>query len=328
MKFYKKNNNGTITCLLCQHYCTLKEGQTGACGVNINMSGQLKNMVYGNIAALHIDPVEKKPLYHFLPGSSTLSLGTVGCNMKCPFCQNWQISQTNNVRNSTHTTPEKLVSIALSKQIKIIAYTYNEPTIFYPFVRDTAILAKQHGIKNIMVSNGLMSDEVIEDMGQIIDACNIDYKSNNEEYYRKILKAPFKIKENLIKLKKQNIWLEVTTLIIPGVNDSKNELKEIATFIATELGKNTPWHINAFYPDYKMTETPPTPIPSLLTAEEIAYQAGLNFVYVGNRGLENITLCPRCGAKLVVRHGFYTINNTISNGFCPYCNTKIAGVWE
>jgi len=328
MELYKKNKDGSITCLLCRHYCKLKDNAIGVCGVNMNRNGKLHNLVYGNIAALHVDPIEKKPLYHFLPGTTALSHGTVGCNMKCPFCQNWQISQTNNIMNSTRVTPAELVNAAIRHQSSSIAYTYNEPTIFYPFARDVAMLAKEHGIKNIFVTNGIMSPEVIEDMTGLIDACNVDFKSNREEYYKKILKAPFEVKDSLIRLKKAGIWVEVTTLIVPGVNDSPEELKEIAEFIAYELGNDTPWHVNAFHPDYKMKDTPPTSPSQLLIAEEAAKNAGLKYVYVGNLGLENITYCPHCGAELIKRHGYYIISNKITNGKCPFCNTKISGVWE
>ena len=327
-EFYKKNSDGTITCLLCKHYCKIKEGKVGVCGVNMNREGRLHNLVYGNLAALHVDPIEKKPLYHFLPGTTALSLGTVGCNMKCPFCQNWQISQTNNIKNSTRVTPQELVDAALRYKSSTIAYTYNEPTIFYPFARDVAMLAKEHGLKNIFVTNGIMSDEVIEDMKGLIDACNVDYKSNNEEYYKKVLKSPFVVKENLVKLKKAEIWVEVTTLVVPGVNDSREELAEMAKFIASELGEDTPWHVNAFHPDYKMKDTPPTSPVQLLVAEEEARKAGLKYVYVGNLGLENVTYCPKCGAELIKRHGYYIVSNIIENGHCPYCKTKIEGIWQ
>jgi pyruvate formate lyase activating enzyme len=326
--FYIKNNDGSITCLLCKHYCKIKEGKVGACGVNMNRDGKLHNLVYGNLAALHVDPIEKKPLYHFLPGTTALSLGTVGCNMKCPFCQNWQISQTNNIKNSTRVTPQELVNAALRYKSSTIAYTYNEPTIFYPFARDVAMLAKEYGLKNIFVTNGIMSDEVIDDMTGLIDACNVDYKSNNEEYYKKVLKAPFVVKENLVKLKKAGIWVEVTTLVVPGVNDSRKELSEMAKFIANNLGEETPWHVNAFHPDYKMTDTPPTSPVQLLVAEEEAHKVGLKYVYVGNLGLENVTYCPKCGAELIKRHGYYIVSNILQNGHCPYCKTKIQGVWE
>ncbi len=328
MDFYRKNGDGTITCLLCSHYCKLKDGQVGVCGVNRNTDGELRNLVDGNIAALHVDPIEKKPLYHFLPGTTALSLGTVGCNMKCPFCQNWHISQTNNIKNSTRVTPEEIVNAALRHQTASIAYTYNEPTIFYPFARKTAMLAKQHGIRNLFVTNGIMSAEVIEDMKGIIDACNVDFKSNNEEYYRKVLKAPFTVKENLKRLKKNGLWVEVTTLVIPNVNDSEEELGAIALFIANELGPQTPWHVNAFRPDYKMKDSLPTSPVLLLRAEEAGRKAGLKHIYVGNLGLENITYCPHCGAELIKRHGYYIVSNQLQNGYCPYCNTKIEGIWQ
>ena len=328
MKFFKINSNNTITCLLCKHYCKLKEKQIGICGVNMNNDGKLYNLVDGKIAALNIDPIEKKPLYHFLPATTSLSLGTVGCNMKCPFCQNWQISQTNNIKNSTRVTPEIIVETALKHKTASISYTYNEPTIFYPFAKKIALLAKQAGLKNIFVTNGIMSDEVIDDIKDIIDASNVDFKSYNAEYYQKVLKAPFVVKENLKKLKNNGIWIEVTTLVIPGVNDTEKELYEIASFIANELGNQTPWHVNAFSPNYKMKNTKPTSPSHLLIAEEAGKKAGLKHIYYGNLGLENITYCPNCGTELIKRYGYYIVFNKINKGHCPNCNTKIEGIWK
>ena len=328
-EFYRKLSGGKIKCLLCRHYCELKEGQTGVCGVNKNDNGQLVNLVYGRVAALNIDPIEKKPLYHFLPGTTALSLGTVGCNMQCSFCQNWQISQEKTVLQKDFVSPKQIVDLALKYNAKSIAYTYNEPTIFYPYARDIALEAKTHGIKNVFVTNGIESIEVVKDMPGIIDAANVDFKAYDEAYYRRELKAPFTVRETLRLMKQVGLWVEVTTLIIPGINDAPEHLKKIADFIARNLGTETPWHLSAFHPDYKMRDRSATPVTTLEQAYNIAVKAGLKFVYVGNVGLrKNITYCPHCHKALIERVGYQILSNKITDGKCPYCQTKIPGIWN
>lgn len=315
--------------MLCRHYCNLKEGQTGICGVNKNEGNRLVNLVYGKAAALNIDPIEKKPLYHFLPGTTALSLGTVGCNLKCPFCQNWQISQTGDISFSEEVSPAQIVDLAVKNNCKTIAYTYNEPSIFYPFAHDIAVLAKQHGIKNIFVSNGMESPEAVNDMKGIIDAFNIDLKSFNTDFYKKTLKGSLEgVLDTLKLLRKNGFWIEVTTLIVPGENDSDAELNDIANFIANELGNHTPWHISAFYPQYKMLDKKRTSLQSLQKAYETGLQKGLKYVYKGNVAEPGITVCPDCGRELIVRNGYYVSKYNLDNGACKYCGTKIEGVWN
>ena len=326
--FYKKDGD-RIICQLCRHYCKLKEGQVGICGVNKNEGGRLKTLVYGKVSALNIDPIEKKPLYHVLPSTASLSLGTVGCNMKCPFCQNWQISQTNSLEGSYEVTPEQIVALAIEKKCATIAYTYNEPTIFYPFARDTALLAKKYGIKNIFVSNGLESPEVIEDMKGIIDAFNIDLKSFKSDYYKKSLKGSLDgVLDTLKRLKRGGFWVEVTTLIVPGDNDSDEELSQIAEFIAKEMDIYTPWHISAFHPDYKVNDKLPTPLETLQRAEQIGKEKGLKYIYMGNIPTDGITYCPACGLELIKRRGFMVVKNILNDGKCPACNREIEGIWK
>jgi pyruvate formate lyase activating enzyme len=328
MKYYETTSKG-IRCLLCRHYCNLKEGQTGICGVNKNEGNRLVNLVYGKAAALNIDPIEKKPLYHFLPGTTALSLGTVGCNLKCPFCQNWQISQTGDISFSEEVSPAQIVDLAVKNNCKTIAYTYNEPSIFYPFAHDIAVLAKQHGIKNIFVSNGMESPEAVNDMKGIIDAFNIDLKSFNTDFYKKTLKGSLEgVLDTLKLLRKNGFWIEVTTLIVPGENDSDAELNDIANFIANELGNHTPWHISAFYPQYKMLDKKRTSLQSLQKAYETGLQKGLKYVYKGNVAEPGITVCPDCGRELIVRKGYYVSKYNLDNGACKYCGTKIEGVWN
>ncbi len=328
-KFYKPYKEDRLICTLCQHYCKIKKGKTGICGVNENVGERIKCLVYGYPSALHVDPIEKKPLYHFLPGSKSFSLGTVGCNFHCPFCQNWTISQTHNIDKSNYYSPELIVKLALENGCKSIAYTYNEPTIFYPYARDIALEAKKYGIKNVFVSNGFESTEVINDMPGIIDAANIDLKSFDAKYYQKELGGNLqKILDNLKLFVKNGIWIEVTTLIIPTKNDSDEELNQIAKFIADELGVNIPWHISAFHPDYKQQDLPPTSVDTLKRAYDIGKNVGLEYVYMGNIGYENPTECPKCGEVLIERNYFSVGQNRIVKGHCPSCNEKIEGVFD
>lgn len=329
MQYFKKENEKAI-CLLCRHYCKLKDGQTGICGVNKNIGGEIKNLVYGHPIALHVDPIEKKPLNHFLPSTLSYSIGTVGCNFKCPFCQNWQISQERYINESIYLSPEEVVQKALQSGCKSIAYTYNEPTIFYPYAKDIALIAQKNGLKNIYVTNGFESPEVIADMEGVIDAANVDLKCFNHAYYKKVLKGGLdEVLDSLKLFKKYNIWIEVTTLIIEGENDSNEELTNIAKFIANELGCDTPWHISAFHPDYKMIDGHnSTHLQTLQRAEQIGKNAGLKYIYMGNVRIPADTVCPNCSTKLIEREGFGVIKNILSNGYCPKCGHKIEGVWK
>lgn len=329
MEYFRVIDDEKIVCMLCKHHCQIKEGKIGRCGVNKNENNKLKNLVYGHPASIAIDPVEKKPLYHMLPGSRALSFGTVGCNFRCPFCQNWQLSQEREIDFEAYVSPEQIVELAVKHQCQSMAYTYNEPTIFYPYARDVAVEAKKHGLKNIYVSNGFESDEMIADMVGIIDAVNIDLKSFNDDYYRKRLKGGlYEILEGMKLFKKYHIWLEVTTLIVPGDNDSDEELTKIANFIATELDSYTPWHISAFHPDYKMLDREPTSIKTLDRAFDIGKKAGLKYIYKGNVASLAETYCPRCDQILLQRDGFGVNLNKLQDGKCPGCDYAIEGIWK
>lgn len=327
---YFRPEGSRLVCLLCAHYCHLKEGQIGQCGVNQNVQGSIKNLVYGHPVALHVDPVEKKPLYHFLPGTRALSLGTIGCNLTCSFCQNWSISQEKTLHVKEFITPEQIIEMALHYECASIAYTYNEPTIFYPYAHDIALLAHERGIKNIFVTNGFESSEVIEDMKGVIDAVNVDLKSFSHDTYKKGLHGGLEtVLENLKHFKRTNIWVEVTTLVIPSQNDSDEELSAIASFIAKELGEETPWHISAFHPDYHELSLPVTPSETLERAQKIGSNAGLKHIYVGNANFENQTRCVTCNAVLIKRHRFDVLeNHLIDDGRCFTCKTKLAGVFD
>ena len=285
MQFYKQSSQDKITCLLCGHYCNIRVGQVGICKVNKNVGDKIECLVYGYPNAMHIDPIEKKPLYHFLPNTNTFSIGTVGCNFHCSFCQNWQLSQSDNIDKTQYYAPQDIVNLALHYRCESISYTYNEPTIFFPYIKDIANLAHQKGLKNIMVSNGFESVEVCQAMVGLIDAVNIDLKSFDERYYKKNLGGKLDIiLENLKFFVQNGIHTEITTLIVPTQNDSDEELRKIALFIANELGVDIVWHVSAFHPDYKELELPRTSIESLKNAREIGYKAGLKNIYLGNVG--------------------------------------------
>ena len=286
MKFYERTGENKIRCLLCGHYCNISNGKTGICGVNKNTGEKIECLVYGYPNAMHIDPVEKKkPLYHFLPGTKTFSIGTVGCNFHCSFCQNWQLSQTHNIDKSKYFSPKDIVDLSLYYECESISYTYNEPTIFFPYIEDIAALAHEKGLKNIMVSNGFESKEVREAMVGLIDAANIDLKSFNEKYYKKNLGGRLDvILDNLKFFIKNGIHTEITTLIVPTQNDSDEEINAIASFIADELNVNVPWHISAFHPDYKELELPRTPLETLLHAKSIGESYGIKNIHLGNVG--------------------------------------------
>ncbi|TLP40912.1 AmmeMemoRadiSam system radical SAM enzyme [Arcobacter arenosus] len=329
MNYYGKKDNGKLVCLLCSYYCEIDIDKVGICGVNKNTGEEIKCLVYGHISAFNIDPIEKKPLYHFLPDSNSLSLGTVGCNFHCNFCQNHGISQEKNIDTSNYIDPKRVVEIAFLNECKSISYTYNEPTIFYPFAKDIALEAKKKGIKSVFVSNGFESSEVIEDMKGVIDAINVDLKSFDEKYYKTKLGGNLhQVLENVITFNKNGIHLEITTLLVPTRNDSKEEITKMVKWIKENLGVDIPWHISAFHPDYKELSLPRTSIETLFMAKQLAKDYGLNYVYIGNAGLDNITSCPKCSENLISRKYFEVQSSKLVDGKCPKCNHKIYGVFK
>ncbi|MDD5051148.1 MAG: AmmeMemoRadiSam system radical SAM enzyme [Sulfuricurvum sp.] len=328
MQYYSQRED-RIVCLLCRHYCTLSEGQIGMCHVEKNRNGILECLVYAHPAAVHIDPIEKKPLYHFLPQTTSFSIGTVGCNLRCPFCQNWQISQCDDIDTTLTLLPSDAAMLAKQRGCSSISYTYNEPAIWYPYAKDIGIEAKKQALYNIFVSSGYESAEVSEDLGSWLDAINIDLKCFNPEYYKKVLKASLEgVKETLKNMIHQGIWVEVTTLVIPDQNDTEEELREIAKFIAHELGCHVPWHISAFHPDYKMNQTNPTPITTMQKAYKYGKEAGLYYVYLGNISVPNQTRCPECDTLLIEREGYRVTQFNLNDGHCPQCDRTIEGVWK
>lgn len=317
-----------IQCQLCRHHCTLKRGARGICGVEKNVNDALVNLTYGYPEALNIDPIEKKPLYHLLPGSLSFSLGTAGCNFRCPFCQNHSLSQKQSIDTSRYISPEMIVDAAMQNGCSSVSYTYNEPIVFYPYARDIGMLAKEKGLKNIFVTSGYESDVACEDMQSWVDAANVDLKSFNKEYYKKSLKCSLEgVLETLRHLVRVNVFVEVTTLVIEGLNNSDSELHAMAQFIAGELDTEVPWHLSAFHPDYKMMNTPRTSAETLERAYRIGKKSGLHYVYLGNLGIDHPTCCPECNTKLIERRGFNVLTNTLKEGRCPQCSAAIHGIW-
>ncbi len=331
---YEKLEGGKVGCLLCAHRCVIKPGRRGICAVRENIDGTLYSLVYGRIISVNIDPIEKKPLFHFLPGSRSLSIATVGCNFRCEYCQNYEISQFPRERPAVaipgeELTPQAVVDMAVRGECESISYTYTEPTIFFEFAYDCARLAHEKGVSNVFVSNGFMTPESARLIAPYLDANNIDLKGDNE-FYKKICHAKVEpVKETIKLMKELGVWVEVTTLIIPGYNDSEGILKDIADFIAS-VDPSIPWHVTQFYPAYKLLDKPRTPVETLRWARELGFQAGLKYVYEGNvpgEGGEN-TYCPSCKELLVRRIGFSIVENRMRNGVCFKCGVHQAGRWE
>jgi len=354
-QFYERLPDNEVRCTLCPHDCRIRDGGRGACAVRFNDGGTLYTVVYDKVVSREIDPVEKKPLFHFLPGSRAYSIATVGCNLRCSFCQNWEISQwpkeelprgfetgggaqpapvcpqlatIEDAVVGEAVTPEAIVDSALATGCRSIAYTYTEPTIFYELAFDTATLARDKGLKNIFVTNGFISEAPLRKLARVLDAANVDLKFFNPDSYRRISRARLEPILDAIRLYRAlGVWVEVTTLVIPGVNDSEDELRDIARFVVS-VGPEIPWHVSQFYPAWKMLDRPVTPVETLRRAAAIGREAGLRYVYEGNipgeKG-EN-TYCPGCRALLIRRYGVRVLDNRVRGGKCPQCGAGIDGV--
>ncbi|MEJ2031496.1 MAG: AmmeMemoRadiSam system radical SAM enzyme [Deltaproteobacteria bacterium] len=332
--FWEAEKENRVRCRLCSHGCHIKEGMVGICGVRKNVGGRLYSLVYGKLVSENVDPIEKKPLFHFQPGSTSYSIATVGCNFKCEHCQNYQISQYPSRKGAEiigqERTPQEVVAAAERAGCRSISYTYVEPTIFYEFAYDCGVLAHESGLKNVFVSNGYMGHEVARQLAQVLDGINIDIKAFTEKFYHEVCKAKLApVLENVRILHELGIWMELTTLVIPGWNDSPAELRDIARFIKG-IDAGIPWHVTAFYPTHKMMDRPPTPASSLRQAREIGLEEGLRYVYQGNipgEGGEN-TFCPSCGAEVIGRYGYRIMNRKMADGRCSACGAGVDGVWE
>jgi len=322
-----------VRCDLCGHRCVIAAGKYGLCRVRENVAGALKSHSYGALVAMNVDPIEKKPLFHFLPGSRSLSIAAAGCNFQCEFCQNWQISQAPREGGEAlgqAVSPARIVSAAIGYDCASISYTYTEPTVFFELAYETARLARTRGIRNNFVSNGFLTPQAVGTIAPFLDAINVDLKAFRDETYRRVMKARLEpVLECLKALVAAGVWVEVTTLVVPGMNDSAGELRDIASFISGQLAPWVPWHVSRFHGDYRMTATPSTPLETLELACRIGAEAGLHYVYGGNvpGRLNENTSCPGCGKRLIDREGFTVAHNELRDGHCPACARKIEGRW-
>jgi pyruvate formate lyase activating enzyme len=331
-RYYEKLELNTVRCRLCPHNCVVKPDQRGICGVRENQSGRLIALSYGKAIAVHDDPIEKKPLFHVLPGSSSLSVATVGCNLRCSHCQNYQISQylgADKQIPGDYLSSEELADAALQVGAKTISFTYTEPTIFMEWAQDCAAAALKRGVRSVFVTNGYTAAQPIRDIQPCLAAANVDLKGFRDEFYQHTCKGRLQPVLDSIKLMRElGIWVEVTTLLIPGLNDDPTELTQLAAFLAS-VDANMPWHISRFHPDYQMLDRPATNQTAIARAREIGLDAGLQFIYAGNLPgdpAEN-TYCPTCHALLIERHGFRVLQNLLYQGQCPACRQPIPGIW-
>jgi len=331
---YSAAEDGKVQCYLCNHRCLISPTKRGICGVRENREGKLYTLVYGRAISLNVDPIEKKPLFHVFPGSTSFSIAAVGCNFRCLQCQNHEISQLPRDQKGriegSEVSPSKVVSLAKQYGCQSISYTYTEPTIYFEYAYDIARQARQEGMRNIFVTNGYMTEEALGTIQPFLDAANVDLKSFREKFYKEVCGARLKpILENLKRMREMGIWVEITTLVIPTLNDSGQEFEEIAQFILS-LGPEVPWHLSAFHPTYKMLDLPRTPAASLHRAREIGMRAGLRYVYCGNIPGEEgeDTSCPHCGRKVIERIGFRVKKNDVTGGTCRLCRGKIEGIWS
>jgi pyruvate formate lyase activating enzyme len=330
--FYTKADGGKVHCALCPHRCRIEPGDVGICGVRRNDGGTLHSLVYGRAIAEHVDPIEKKPLFHFLPGTTSYSVATAGCNLSCRHCQNADISQLPRDRGAvagSELPPAAIVERAVAAGCASVSYTYTEPTIFFEYAYDTARLARAAGLRNVFVSNGYTSEAPLRAIAPYLDAANIDLKSSRDEFYKRICGARLQpVLDTLRRYRELGIWLEVTTLVIPGENDAEEDLAGCARFIAEQLGRAVPWHVSAFHPTYRLTNRPRTPAETLRRAVQIGRASGLHHVYEGNLfGEGEETACPTCGHGVIERIGFSVKTNRLREGKCPDCGNPVAGVW-
>jgi pyruvate formate lyase activating enzyme len=330
--FQKKEESGKVRCGLCNHRCLIELGKRGLCAVRENREGTLYSLVYDKVIAQNIDPIEKKPLFHFLPGSRSYSLAAPGCNFRCLHCQNADISQLPRDHGGLvigqDVPPEELVAAAKHYRCASISYTYTEPTIYFELAYDTARLAFETGLKNVFVTNGYITPEALDTIKPYLHAANIDLKGFSDDFYRKVCGARLQpVLDSIKRYKELGIWIEITTLVIPGHNDSDEELKKIALFIKS-VGEDVPWHVSRFHPTYKLTDQPITPAATLKRARQIGIDAGLRYVYMGNiPGEGEDTACPACGGVVIKRIGFDVRENLVKDGKCGHCGTMIDGIW-
>ena len=331
-KWYEKIPHKRVKCTLCPRECVVDDRERGYCGVRENWEGIYYTLVHSKPCTYHNDPIEKKPLYHFLPGTNAFSIATVGCNVDCQFCQNWQISQIRPEQaDNLDLTPAKIADMAKRSGSPTIAYTYTEPVVFAEYVYDCAVAAHAAGIKSVMISNGYIQEQPMRDLAGVLDAVKIDLKAFTQKYYRDIVMGELKpVLDTLVLLKKLDIWTEIVYLVVPTLNDGDKEFRELSKWVMTDLGKDVPIHFTRYHPQYKLQNLPPTPVKTLERAREIALSEGIRFVYVGNVPTHpgEHTYCPGCHELIIKRRGFWILENKIESGKCPQCGTHIPGVWS
>lgn len=329
---YDRQESGAVRCRLCRHGCKIEDGKRGICGVRENTGGTLYTLVYDKVVSTNVDPIEKKPLYHFAPGSTSFSIATVGCNFRCSFCQNYSISQMPHDQGrivGEAFTPREIVEMAIRSHCRSISYTYTEPTIYYELAYDTMVEAKNNDLLNVFVTNGYMSRDMLDHCRGLIDAANVDLKAFNDRFYTHYCKARRDgVMDTLRYMKELGIWVEVTTLLIPTLNDNPDELRDMVRFIRDDLGADTPWHVSRFYPQYKENNLPPTAVPELRTTRQIGIDGGLRYVYTGNvpGDTGEKTYCPGCSKLVIDRVGYTTREYALSDGLCTHCGYRIDGV--
>lgn len=330
--YYEHLDNKTVHCHLCPRNCIIGDGRRGFCRVRENRGGTLYALTYGKPVSLHIDPIEKKPLFHFLPSTTAFSIATAGCNLRCKFCQNWEISQAQpEDLNYVYLLPQELVNKVKESGAPTIAYTYTEPAIFYEYMLETARLAKQAGIRNVMHSSGYINEEPLRRLAKYLDAANIDLKGCTEEYYSRIAEGTLEpVLKSLKVLKEEGVHLEITNLLVPGYNDDPESITKLCNWVRDNLGAETPVHFSRFFPMYKLLNLNPTPVSTLERAYTIAHDCGLQYVYIGNVGGHEgeDTYCPRCHKKLIDRRGYFIVENNIVDGKCKFCGQEIKGIWR
>jgi pyruvate formate lyase activating enzyme len=330
--FYEKLPDGKTLCGICPRRCVVEDGKRGYCGVRENVQGTYYSVVYGRVCAYHVDPMEKKPLFHFLPGTTAFSLATAGCNLDCKFCQNWEISQElpENVAAS-YMPPASVVTGALRSKCPSIAYTYTEPTVYYEFMLDTAQRGHKAGLRSVMISGGYINPDPLALLAKNLDAIKIDLKGFTQDYYENICNGNLQsVLDTIVAVKKSGTWLEIVCLLVPTLNDDPKDIDAMSKWLVENIGADVPVHFTRFYPTYKLTNIPPTPVDTVERARQVALARGLKYVYVGNvpAGHEGeSTYCPSCGNVVVKRAGYTILSNTITEGKCPKCGTAVPGIW-
>jgi pyruvate formate lyase activating enzyme len=331
-RYYEKLPGGEVRCLLCPKKCRVRPGNRGACGVRENRNGTYYSLVYGQPCTIHLDPIEKKPFFHVLPGTLALSLATVGCNLHCRFCQNWQISQSRPEDVATSfTSPDAVVKQALSASAHSIAYTYGEPIVFNEYVQDIASLGRRENLLSVVVSNGFINEQPLEDLCGVVEAIKIDLKAFRDDYYRDICSAELRpVLDAIVRVRRAGVWLELVYLMVPTLNDDPDEIRTMARWLKTNAGGDVPIHFSRFFPQYRLTNLPPTPVSSLERAHDICREEGLEYVYIGNipgHAYEN-TYCPSCSNIIISRRGYRIAAFDISEGHCRFCRRAIPGIWK